>query len=119
MRKFSETSFGHAGRGSLARRQAEWHRERPVNEFRDLRLRLDLSQDDFAALLGVTAESCRAWDSGRRPIPSITLSLARQRVSEHLGDHELLTLQQLARELGVNIHTLRAAARTGTTTPND
>jgi DNA-binding transcriptional regulator YiaG len=80
-----------------------------VGEFRELRRRTELSQEEFAALLGLSPESCRAWDSGRRAVPSITLSLARDRVDEHVRDHELLTLQQLARDIGVNVHTLRSA----------
>jgi DNA-binding XRE family transcriptional regulator len=84
-----------------------------VTEFRELRQRIGLAQEEFARLLGVSSESCRAWDSGRRPVPSITISLARGKVSEHVKDTELLTLQQLARDIGVNVHTLRSAARTG------
>jgi DNA-binding transcriptional regulator YiaG len=84
-----------------------------MNEFRELRRRIGLAQEGFAALLGVSAESCRAWDSGRRTVPSIMLLLARRRVSEHVKDHEWLTLQQLARDIGVNVHTLRSPARSG------
>jgi DNA-binding XRE family transcriptional regulator len=46
-------------------------------------------------------------------VPLITLVRAREVVASHRRDHEWLTLKELARELGVNIHTLRAAARTG------
>jgi hypothetical protein len=62
---------------------------------------------------GQKGERCGERDSGRRPITAITLSLARHRVGEHVRDYELLTLQRLASEIGVNIHTLRSAARTG------
>jgi len=46
-------------------------------------------------------------------VPLIALVRAREVVASHRRDHEWLTLKELARELGVNIHTLRAAARTG------
>lgn len=40
-----------------------------ATEIRDLRLRLQLSQPQFANLLGVSAETYRTWDSGRRAVP--------------------------------------------------
>jgi DNA-binding transcriptional regulator YiaG len=37
-----------------------------TNEIRSIRLRLQLSQCQFATLLGVSVETYRTWDSGRR-----------------------------------------------------
>jgi DNA-binding XRE family transcriptional regulator len=84
-----------------------------MSEFREVRRRIGRTQEEFAAALDVSRESCRAWDCGRRPIPLAVLSLAAKTVADHFKEHEWLTLQQLACELGVNVHTLRAAARTG------
>jgi DNA-binding transcriptional regulator YiaG len=47
-------------------------------EIRGLRLRLQLSQPQFAALLGVSAETYRTWDSGRRVVPGTWLVNARE-----------------------------------------
>ena len=49
-----------------------------MNELRELRRRLGLSQEEFAGVLAVSMESCRAWDCGRRPVPLITLARARE-----------------------------------------
>jgi ribosome-binding protein aMBF1 (putative translation factor) len=53
------------------------------------------------------------WDSGLRPTPPHLLQRATMAVTEHARNTELLSLDQLARELGVHQRTLRAAARTG------
>jgi DNA-binding XRE family transcriptional regulator len=53
------------------------------------------------------------WDSGLRPAPPHLLQRAAVAVAEHARNIELLSLDQLARELGVHQRTLRAAARTG------
>jgi len=84
-----------------------------MTEFRALRYHLRLPQAEFAALLGVSQESCRVWDAGRRDAPAAALARAREAVTNFDRDHELLTLQQLATELRVNVHTLRDAARDG------
>ena len=84
-----------------------------MTEFRALRSRLGLRQAQFATLLGVSLESCRVWDSGRREVPAAVLARARDAVANFDRDHEPLTLQQLADELEVNVHTLRDAARDG------
>lgn len=81
--------------------------------FRDLRRELGLSQQEFARRLGISDESCRAWDSGRRTVPTTTLHAARQLVVNHLADHAWLRLSELAEEFHLNIHTLRAAVRRG------
>jgi ribosome-binding protein aMBF1 (putative translation factor) len=67
-----------------------------------------------------TKRMCRAyqrareqWDSGLRPVPPHALVRATVAVTENERNRELLSLDQLARELGVHQRTLRAAARTG------
>ena len=84
-----------------------------MSELRDLRRTVDLKQGEFAALLAVPLETLRTWDSGRRPLPAHILQRARKVVAKRPRDTELLSLDQLARELGVHQRTLRAAARTG------
>jgi DNA-binding transcriptional regulator YiaG len=49
-----------------------------LREIRRLRLQLQLSQPQFARLLGVSAETYRAWDSGRRAMPGAWLHRARE-----------------------------------------
>jgi DNA-binding transcriptional regulator YiaG len=78
-----------------------------------LRRRLGQSQEELAALLGVSAESCRAWDSGRRSVPLAILARARRAADEYSKQHEWLSLGQLASELGVHVATLQVAARRG------
>ena len=80
---------------------------------RKLRRSRGLSQHELAARLGVSQESCRAWDSGRRSVPAAVMSTAQRLVTEDSRDHEWLTLGALAREMRLNVQTLRAAARTG------
>jgi DNA-binding transcriptional regulator YiaG len=84
-----------------------------MGELRDLRRAVDLKQEEFAALLAVPLETLRPWDSGRRPPPAQILQRARKLVAERPRNTELLSLDRLARELGVHQRTLRAAARTG------
>jgi DNA-binding transcriptional regulator YiaG len=81
-------------------------------EIRGLRLRLRLSQPQFAALLGVSPETYRTWDSGRRAVPPSWLDKARVLAVAN-DPHRLWSLQELATELGVHVRTLRDAARTG------
>jgi DNA-binding transcriptional regulator YiaG len=80
---------------------------------RDLRRAVGLKQKAFAALIDVPVETLRTWDSGRRPIPPAILRRARKAVVDLPRNTELLSLDQLARELRVHVRTLRAAARTG------
>lgn len=82
------------------------------SEIRGLRLRLQLSQPQFASLLGVSAETYRAWDSGRRAVPATWLDKARE-LAAAKDPNRLWSLQELATELGVHVHTLRDAARSG------
>jgi DNA-binding transcriptional regulator YiaG len=81
------------------------------SEIRGLRLRLRLSQPQFAALLGVSAETYRTWDSGRRVAPPAWLDKARALAAAN-DPGRLWSLQELAAELGVHVRTLRDAART-------
>ncbi len=84
-----------------------------MNELRELRRSIGLGQREFAALLSVPLETLRTWDSGRRPIPAPMLHRVSIAAAHHQRQHELLPLDQLAKELGVHIRTLQAAARTG------
>jgi len=83
-----------------------------AGEIRSLRLRLRLSQPQFAALLGVSAETYRTWDSGRRAVPDAWLKKAREVSIAHDPEH-LRSLQELATVLGVHVRTLRDAVRAG------
>jgi DNA-binding transcriptional regulator YiaG len=83
-----------------------------MNEIRDVRLRLRLSQSQFATLLGVSAETYRTWDSGRRVVPDALVDKARVLGAAN-DPNRLWSLQELADELGVHVRTLRDAARSG------
>jgi DNA-binding transcriptional regulator YiaG len=84
-----------------------------ATELRDLRRAVRLNQQAFAALIGASIETLRTWDSGRRPVPLAILQRARKAVIDLPRNSELLSLNQLAREFGVHVRTLQAAARTG------
>ena len=79
---------------------------------RECRIALGKSQAAFAAMLGVSPESYRTWDAGRRATPPKLLARARA-LAAHRNDHELLPLPVLALLIGVHVKTLRAAARDG------
>ncbi len=79
---------------------------------RQCREALERSQAAFAAELGVSPETYRVWDSGRRPPPSRIIDRARALVA-HRNDQELLPLRVLAVLVGVHVRTLRNAARDG------
>ena len=79
---------------------------------RQCRNRLQLSQREFADRLGVAAETCRTWESGRRPAPAAVVTRARL-FSGCPDDRALLPLRVLASMIGVHVATLRAAARDG------
>ena len=64
-------------------------------------------------LLQVPLETLRTWDSGRRAIPARIFAEAKHVVADRPRQTELLSLDLLARELGVHERTLRAAARSG------
>lgn len=84
-----------------------------MNDLRDLRRNAGLTQHEFATLLGVALESLRTWDSGRRRVPPRALEHAKRAIDDRQRRMELLSIDQLARELGVHERTLRAAARNG------
>ena len=79
---------------------------------RACRIALGKSQAAFAAMLGVSPESYRTWDAGRRATPPKLLARARA-LATHRDDHGLLPLPVLALLIGVHVKTLRAAARDG------
>ena len=79
---------------------------------RACRMALGKSQAAFAAMLGVSPESYRTWDAGRRATPPKMLARARA-LATHRDDHALLPLPVLALLIGVHVKTLRAAARDG------
>jgi DNA-binding transcriptional regulator YiaG len=84
-----------------------------LTPLRELRHTADLSQQEFAALIDVPLNTFRMWDSGLRPTPAHLLQRATIALTHHARNIELLSLDQLARELGVHQRTLRATARTG------
>ena len=79
---------------------------------RDCRIALGQSQVQFAARLGVPAESYRTWDSGRRRVPGRVLARARA-LATHRDEQAILPLPVLALLIGVHVKTLYSAARTG------
>ena len=79
---------------------------------RECRIALGQSQAAFAAMLGVSPESYRTWDAGRRATPPKMLARAHA-LAAHRNDHDLLPLPVLALLVGVHVKTLRAAARDG------
>ena len=79
---------------------------------RECRIALGQSQSSFAAMLGVSPESYRTWDSGRRATPPKILARARA-LATHRDEQALLPLPVLALLIGVHVKTLRAAARDG------
>ena len=79
---------------------------------RAYRIALGKSQAAFSAMLGVSSESYRTWDAGRRATPPKILARARA-LAKHRNDQELLPLPVLALLIGVHVKTLRAAARDG------
>ena len=90
-------------------------RRAPTNdssEIRRLRLRVQRSQPEFARLLGVSAETYRTWDWGRRTVRDQVLDKARALAAINNPDRRW-SLRKLATELGVHVRTLREAARSG------
>ena len=79
---------------------------------RECRIALAKSQTTFAAILGVSPESYRTWDAGRRRPPPQVMARARA-LATHRDDHALLPLPVLALLIGVHVKTLRAATRDG------
>ena len=58
---------------------------------RECRIALGQSQAAFAAMLGVSPESYRTWDAGRRATPPKMLARARA-LATHRDDHALLAV---------------------------
>jgi len=83
-----------------------------VSPIRAARIARGLSQREFAAALGVSLESYRPWDSGRRETPDDVLDRARG-VAANRDRDVPMPLSALARELRINKGTLRAAAHDG------
>ena len=104
---------GQECRRSLYDCHLEWHRVFSMYKVRDLRRTIGLGQGEFAALLSVPAETFRPWDSGRRATPVALLQRARDVVAHYQRQHELLPLDQLAKEFHVHLRTLQAAVRNG------
>jgi len=75
-------------------------------------LAVGLSKPEFAARLGVSAETYRTWDSGRHQTPASTLEKAEQS-SQAAAGNQLLALSRLAGLLGLLVRTLRLATRNG------
>jgi DNA-binding transcriptional regulator YiaG len=48
-----------------------------AQEVRELRLKLHLTQEDLAALIGISWMSVHRWEHGRCPPPFATLALLR------------------------------------------
>jgi DNA-binding transcriptional regulator YiaG len=82
-----------------------------ASELRTCREALGVSQEQFARMLGVSAETYRTWDAGRRAASAATLAKARAIVNA--GEHALVALESLAREFKVSDKTLRRAAADG------
>jgi DNA-binding transcriptional regulator YiaG len=79
---------------------------------RQCREALALSQASFAAQLGLSLETYRTWDSGRRAVRPEILRRANELALRH-DPHTLLSLETLARLIHVHVRTLHAAAKDG------
>lgn len=63
-----------------------------MNAVRAARQQLALSQRAFAALIDVSVETVRAWDSGRRRIPAAAVAAIRAAAFQHLRGVALTVL---------------------------
>jgi DNA-binding transcriptional regulator YiaG len=81
-------------------------------DVRDARRKMGLSQSQMAAQLGVSVESYRTWDAGRRPAPPAIIG-RMQTLRAPSPDERPLRLSALSQVIGVHVRTLRAAARDG------
>lgn len=82
-----------------------------MNVLRRLREQAACSQAQFAQLLGVSPETYRTWDSGRRLPPAAIIRTARRVCDTECG--RLLPLAQLAADCGMHVRTLQHAAKDG------
>jgi DNA-binding transcriptional regulator YiaG len=83
-----------------------------ASPLREIRTRLGLSQAECATALGVSIETFRTWDAGRRTAPEAVVSQARSLKAKRTS-HNRVPLQVLTQELHVHVRTLRAAAHDG------
>jgi DNA-binding transcriptional regulator YiaG len=79
---------------------------------RQCRQALALSQSSFSARLGVSLETYRTWDSGRRP-PRLEVLTTANELALRNNPQALLPLGTLARLIHVHVRTLHAAAKDG------
>ena len=79
---------------------------------RQCRQALSLSQSSFSARLGVSLETYRTWDSGRRP-PRLEVLTTANELALRNNPQALLPLGTLARLIHVHVRTLHAAAKDG------
>jgi DNA-binding transcriptional regulator YiaG len=84
-----------------------------VNDLRTLRRDAHVTQQELADLLKIPVNTFRMWDSGLRRPPAHLVAQAREALAARARQRQLLSLADLAKELGVHIRTLQAAARTG------
>ena len=82
------------------------------NDLRKCRAALGHSQTAFATELGVSRETYRVWDSGRRTPPPRVIERAQALVA-YRDEREQLPLTTVAVLIGVHVRTLRNAARDG------
>jgi DNA-binding XRE family transcriptional regulator len=107
-RKKAPATIGPESQGSFARAVAVWHCRDVLSSscsvdsneqrlsIRDLRLRTGHSQRAFAHALGVSPETYRTWDSGRRPVSLVWMEKVKTLVDEHRASTEWRSLPALA-----------------------
>jgi len=74
-----------------------------MTEVRRLRRAINLSQREFADLMGVPWNTFRMWDSGLRRVPLDMLRRANLVTTRTVRNSELLSLDHLALELGIKL----------------
>jgi DNA-binding transcriptional regulator YiaG len=82
-------------------------------DLRQCRVKLGLSQAEFARRLDVPLETYRTWDSGRRQVPEWALAAAKDQVTLQSANDRLYPLSVVAALVSVHVRTLRNAARDG------
>ena len=86
---------------------------RLVTSLRALRRTAGLTQTEFAELVNVPVNTLKMWDSGLRVVPAPMLERAEAALHRHAHQTELVSLRQLAAELGIHVQTLQVAVRRG------